>query len=61
MRVHQSKYRFHKQLDLFDRLAEQDFRNASHAVRWIARRGRVPLSTALTISELCGIATWEDR
>jgi hypothetical protein len=61
MRVHQATHPFHKQLDLFDRFAEQDFRNAPQAVRWIARRGRVPLSTALKISELCSIATWEDR
>lgn len=60
MRLHHPKERF-QHPDLFDWLAEQDFRTVHHAVRWIARRGRVPMSTAQTISELAGLDTWERR
>jgi len=61
MKIHHPKKRFHDHPDLFDWGAQQDFRAAHHAVRWVASRGRVPLSTAQTISELAGITTWERR
>jgi hypothetical protein len=59
MKVQHHKKRFHP--DLFDWAAERDYRAAHHAVRWVARRGHLPLSTAETITELLGISTWEGR
>jgi len=60
MRLRRPRKKF-QHPDLFDWLAEQDFRTAHYAVRHIARYGHVPLSTAQTIAELAGFKTWERR
>jgi hypothetical protein len=47
--------------DLFDWVAEQDRRVADHRVRWVARRCRVPFSTAETIIANAGFSDRERR
>jgi hypothetical protein len=59
MKLHHPKKRYQSP-DLFDWLADQDRRVASHTVRWVARRCRVPIATAETIVSNAGFFKGED-